>query len=73
MPKQSMILPFLYFRFIDGIALAATYSSIVSLLMVIFPSRTGTIVASVEAFYGIGLTFGRTKTEYVIKPRRVNF
>ena len=46
------------FRLIDGIALAAAYTSIVSLLMVMFPNQTGFVVALNEASYGFGLTFG---------------
>ena len=41
-------------------ALAAAYGSIVSLLMVIYPNHTGFIVSSVEGFFGVGLTFGKS-------------
>ena len=47
-------------RLIDGVALAAAYGSIVSLLMVIYPNHTGLIVSSVEGFFGVGLTFGKS-------------
>ena len=54
-------------RLIDGVALAAAYGSIVSLLMVIYPNHTGFIVSSVEGFFGVGLTFGRSIGGIILK------
>ena len=60
------------FRLIDGIALAAAYTSIVSLLMVMFPNQTGFVVALNEASYGFGLTFGKL-LKWIISNLLSNF
>ena len=52
-----------FFRFIDGVADAAAWNSIVSILMVIFPNKAAFIVATTETLFGIGLAIG-LKTHY---------
>ena len=53
-----MIYSYEYFRFIDGVADAAAWNSIVSILMVIFPNKAAFIVATTETLFGIGLALG---------------
>ena len=51
-----------FFRFIDGVADAAAWNSIVSILMVIFPNKAAFIVATTETLFGIGLALGLKHT-----------
>ena len=59
------------FRFIDGVADAAAWNSIVSILMVIFPNKAAFIVASTETIFGVGMSIGKKLLEYLFVLRRV--
>ena len=54
------------FRFIDGVADAAAWNSIVSILMVIFPNKAAFIVASTETIFGVGMSIGKKLLEYLL-------
>ena len=52
------ILGGIYFRFIAGVADAAAWSSLITILMVIFPNKTSLIVGTTEMVFGVGLALG---------------
>ena len=47
------------FRFLDGVADAAAFGSMVSILMVLYPEKVSMIMASTESVFGLGYTLGK--------------
>ena len=48
------------FRALDGIADAAAFGSMVSILMVLYPDKVSMIMASTESVFGVGYTLGKS-------------
>ena len=48
------------FRFLDGVADAAAFGSMVSILMVLYPEKVSMIMASTESVFGLGYTSGKS-------------
>ena len=50
-------------RFLDGVADAAAWSSIVPILMIVYPDKVSTTLSWTEASFGIGTIIGN----YILK------
>ena len=50
-----------FFRALDGIADAAAFGSMVSILMVLYPDKVSMIMASTESVFGAGYALGKAK------------
>ena len=61
------------FRFLDGVADAAAFGSMVSILMVLYPEKVSMIMASTESVFGLGYTLGKSgnpsRLLYLIKMK----
>ena len=51
----------LFFRFLDGVADAASWAASVSILMKIFPKKVSTIMSWSEMLFGLGYMLGTLK------------
>lgn len=49
-------------RFVDGIGEAATWGSVVSILMKLFPDRVSQVMSWTETFFGLGYMLGNFLT-----------
>ena len=50
-------------RTVDGIADAAAFCSMTSILLVLYPDNVGTVMATSETVWGVGYAMG--KSEYI--------
>ena len=48
-----------FFRFLDGVADAAAWNSVVSILMVIYPNNVSTVMSWTEMLFGFGYMIGK--------------
>ena len=46
-------------RFLDGVADAASWNSVVSILMVMYPSKVSTVMSWTEMLFGFGYMIGK--------------
>ena len=46
------------YRFLDGVADAASWNSVVSILMVMYPSKVSTVMSWTEMLFGFGYMIG---------------
>ena len=54
-------------RFLNGIAEAATFASILSILMVLYPERVSMVVATTECMLGLGYALGEEDNKLFLK------
>ena len=50
-------------RFLDGVADAASWNSVVSILMVMYPSKVSTVMSWTEMLFGFGYMIGKNDND----------
>ena len=49
------------FRFLDGVADAASWGSLLGILMTLYPDKVAVVMSYTELFFGLGYTIGKIK------------
>ena len=49
------------YRFLDGVADAAAWNAVVSILIVLYPNNVSTVMSWIEMLYGLGYMIGNNE------------